>query len=519
MYDYSGIAKAVMANADELLSALNEYIEKADDALEKTLKTEGYANPRESVEAINDFQEEVAALLEEQTKDLANTLEEAEAASDNSDELQRRINVMLEDDTMQEDISELAVAMYEDIVPPLSTVYIQETEGDMVVETLRERTTSWFQSWGEALGELMRLNNHKQITNLIKTAVDDGISISDLTRKILDGGWRNEYYQAKRVAVTEVLRAHSVAREEAIQQSPASDQKEWRHTGAHKNEPRPNHVAMDGQIVSKNQPFELRGRDGNTYYPMYPRDPILPASESVNCHCIHRGIPNKDVLGLSYEERKRMQDDFIARDNEEWVQALDSGNKAKAGIDVPAENEASKPKYDSSATLIDRKAIASAAYRKRYETLSETKKVKRKIAAEAKAMLRHRSGTEYEDLSFVDSKSGNSMTRSDYNERGRVIPSRAMNKMLKKAEDYTIIGLHNHPNSAVPSYSDFAAAAKRKYKYGLVACHDGKIYKYSVIGELNRPIAENALDLLSESGYSNDIGKMFNDAGIELEVL
>ena len=73
----------------------------------------------------------------------------------------------------------------------------------------------------------------------------------------MDGGWRTEYYQAKRVAVTEVLRAHSVAKEEAIQQSPVVDMKEWRHTGVHKIKPRPNHVAMDGQVVPKDQPCLL----------------------------------------------------------------------------------------------------------------------------------------------------------------------------------------------------------------------------------------------------------------------
>lgn len=76
----------------------------------------------------------------------------------------------------------------------------------------------------------------------------------------MDGGWRTEYYQAKRVAVTEVLRAHSVAKEEAIQQSPVVDMKEWRHTGVHKIKPRPNHVAMDGQVVPKDQLLKCRAR-------------------------------------------------------------------------------------------------------------------------------------------------------------------------------------------------------------------------------------------------------------------
>lgn len=178
----------------------------------------------------------------------------------------------------------------------------------------------------------MKITTHQQITDLIQDTINTGSDIASLTRKIMDGGWRSEYYQANRVAVTEVLRAHSVAREEAIQQSPAVDQKEWRHTGSHKNKPRPNHVEMDHQIVPKDKPFEMKGRDGGTYYPMYPRDPLLPASESVNCHCIHRGIVNPEVLGLSYDERKAMQQAAIDSDNGAFAKELDAQNMAASGI-------------------------------------------------------------------------------------------------------------------------------------------------------------------------------------------
>ena len=42
----------------------------------------------------------------------------------------------------------------------------------------------------------------------------------------------------------------------------------WKHTGAYRNDPRQNHVDMDGVRVLKDQPFTLIGADGNTYYPM-----------------------------------------------------------------------------------------------------------------------------------------------------------------------------------------------------------------------------------------------------------
>lgn len=518
MYDYQKIAKALIRNADEIVAAIDRYIAKKDEDLKKTLKTEGYADPDGTVGAINDLEEAVAGILADQQQDLLNTLKEAEEAGDTGEQLKKRIDTMLENDSIQDDVTDAAVSMYDDTVEPLATEYIQEVEPDMQVESLRKRTESWFETWGTTLGELMRLSTHDQITRLIHSAVDDGKDIPWLTRQIMSGGWRNEYYQARRVAVTEVLRAHSVAREEAIQQSPACEEKEWRHTGAHKNTPRPNHVAMDCQIVKKTDPFVMKGKDGNTYYPMYPRDPLLPAGESINCHCIHRGIPSKAVLGYSYEERKKMQQEYISNDDSSWENEGEESSKVTLPPATPGEEPADNEKFDYKSYLIDRKYIASAEYTSKFDGLGETKVVTRRIRAQARKMLRHRSGTWYEDLAFVDTKSNTVMARTDFNAKKRVKPSRKMLKMLKEADDYTVIGIHNHPESGVPSYSDFSVAYKRKYKYGIVACHNGTIYKYSIVGQLNRPIAESALDLLSLSGYSDYVGKLFNDAGIKLEV-
>ena len=327
------IAKAILKNADGIIDAIDRYLAKADDDLKKTLKDEGYANPKETVEAVNSLEEEIANALQEQTDSLLETLQEAEIDGANAEELQRRISAMLSADEIAVQIETASVDMYETQVPKLASIYMEESDGELFVETLRERTSNWIRNWSQTLGELTRISTHEQISSLIENTISEGLSIADLTRKIQEGGWRNEYYQAKRYALTETLRAHSVAHEEAIQQSPACEEKEWRHTGGAKNKPRPNHVEMDGQIVPKDKPFELKGIDGTTYYPMYPRDSILPASESVNCHCIHRGIVNQDVLGLSLDERKALQQKYIDEDNANWQKELNEKAKSAAGID------------------------------------------------------------------------------------------------------------------------------------------------------------------------------------------
>ena len=50
--------------------------------------------------------------------------------------------------------------------------------------------------------------------------------------------------------------------------------------------------------------------------------------------------------------------------------------------------------------------------------------------------------------------------------------------LLHESDDNTIVAIHNHPNSATVSIDDIARCFERQYKYGLVFCHSGIIYKY-----------------------------------------
>jgi hypothetical protein len=88
---------------------------------------------------------------------------------------------------------------------------------------------------------------------------------------------------------------------------------------------------MDGQTVPKDKPYTLKGIKGGTFYPMYPHDTSLPPEESINCHCLSEPITND--LGLSLEERQKLQQEIIDNDDGEWMKELDAKNKAKAGIE------------------------------------------------------------------------------------------------------------------------------------------------------------------------------------------
>lgn len=183
------------------------------------------------------------------------------------------------------------------------------------------------------------------------------------------------------------------------------------------------------------------------------------------------------------------------------------------------EYENSKVKYEHENTIINANIIESREYRNRIDALKENIKSKRNIWNRAREMLYHRNGTNYEDLAFVDSKTGKSFINKSYDKERQAKPNKRMQKLLKQSEPYTVIAIHNHPGSNVPSINDMRTAFSRKYKYGLVVCHNGAIYKYAVSEKYNDVMAVSAIARLEEKGYNADIAKMFLDAGIILEVL
>lgn len=312
-----------------LIKAIDAYLAKADGDLADALETEGYLEPQATIGYMQDIEDDVAeALLEETNYFLA----EAEKAADLETfaaDIWPRVKL---NDRLKAKLATVFAESLSDFMPEFVAYYIAQTDRSLKLEVVSKRTVAWVESWSEQLGEIMQLNSHKEIETILTKGLKDGTGIASFTREILDSGIRDEYYKARRVALTEVLGAHSVAQQEAFMQSPAVVDKAWKHTGAYRNEPRQNHVDMDGQRVPKDAPFTLTGIKGGTYEPMYPRDVILPPEERINCHCICQPVVSEDILGLPLEERQRLQQEAIDTMDDAWERELDARNKAKAGI-------------------------------------------------------------------------------------------------------------------------------------------------------------------------------------------
>lgn len=320
----------------KLIQAIDAYIAKADSDLAATLGGEGYIEPQETVNAISVLEERVAVALLSETEYIIKVVKKADSLAEFQMDIWPKLK---EGDTIQTDLQAIFLEELGDIVRRFAGFYFSAienggsvTKASIEIVRVSKQTTAWVQNWSKELAAIMKLNSHKEIESILTTGLESGISIPEFSRNIMESGIRDEWYKARRVAVTEVLTAHRAGQQEAYLQSPSTSEKMWRHTGIYIKGPRQNHKDMDGRSVPKDKPFELLGADGSFYHPMFPGDPSLPPGERIECHCTTQGIVNEDILGLPLEERKRLQQEAIDELDDKWEKELEDRNKALAGF-------------------------------------------------------------------------------------------------------------------------------------------------------------------------------------------
>lgn len=344
-----------------LIKAIDAYISKADSDLAATLGDEGYIAPQETVDAISTLEGRVAEALLAETDYIIKAVDKADSLAQFQMEVWPKLK---EGDTLQDDLQTIFLEEFGDIVRRFAGLYFSAIENPGTVKKasieivrVSKQTTAWVEDWSHDLASIMKLNSHKEIESILTTGLEGGIGIPEFSRNILDSGIRDEWYKARRVAVTEVLTAHRAGQQEAYLQSPSTSAKMWRHTGIYINGPRQNHKDMDGRKVPKDQPFELLGADGNFYHPMYPGDTSLPPGERIECHCTTQGIVDEDILGLPLEERQRLQQEAIDELDDKWEKELEDRNKALAGF---TENGDTPLTSTPPASTINRETLVSS---------------------------------------------------------------------------------------------------------------------------------------------------------------
>ena len=158
-------------------------------------------------------------------------------------------------------------------------------------------------------------------------------------------------------------------------------------------------------------------------------------------------------------------------------------------------------------TIIDYKYINSNRFRKRFDLISNNKKLNKLLYKTAKKMLLHRSGTEYEDMYWIDLKKFKIVCKiTDSKYKKKILYTSAIKKIIKNSEN--LLTIHTHPDSFPPSIDDINSNYDHNYEIGIIACHDGRVYMYSAEERINANYYKMIVEGYLKNGYNEDTAQV-----------
>lgn len=150
-------------------------------------------------------------------------------------------------------------------------------------------------------------------------------------------------------------------------------------------------------------------------------------------------------------------------------------------------------------TTINHTYINSGEYRNKFDLITNDESLNRMIYKIAKEMLKHRSGSEHEDMYWLDPISKNIIAEECTQTLEKcVIYSKKTIKRYKQ-----LITIHNHPSGFPPSIDDFNSNYKNKYSLGIVCGHDGSVFIYTSEEEMPKSFFRKKVEYYRKLGYND----------------
>lgn len=256
--------------------------------------------------------------------------------------------------------------------------------------------------------------------------------------------------------------------------------------------------SLDGSVFDTDKAVE-----GENFPPIHPRCRCVTIMADVN---LTSRIARDPLTGENYKVDGGMT--FA-----EWKSGLTDeqrnalkyvANAEKRGIikarsgSVALENQ----RYGrNKVTLVNKTYIESGEYKRKFDNISENKAVNKTLYDCAKAALKHRSGTKFEDMYWIDGNTGEIIASAlNEKETSGVAKSKRRNKVLARYGN--IYAIHSHPASMPPSATDFNCFFEQGYSKAFVACHDGTLYSYTSEQEVSIELYNLYVSKFASNGYS-----------------
>jgi SPP1 gp7 family putative phage head morphogenesis protein len=267
---------------------------------------------------------------------------------------------------------------------------------------------------------------------------------------------------------------------------------------------------LDGKVFKRNS-----AQAGVNLPPMHPfcrstTLPVLPSEEDLDKELAELG----DEIGadVDFDEWER---NLQQGEDGKWRYVAGSAGKpmrfASNGVDKSGESGIIKAGSDEVAlenqrygrnksTTINNTYIESGEYRRKFDNMTDNSEVNRSLYNCAKTALKHRSGTAYEDMYWIDSETGRILLSvTDSTDERTIIYTDKIKKAILSQQN--AITLHTHPSSMPPSISDLNSCFKNGYKKGFIACHNGKIFGYTANEEVNERIYNMYIESFLKDGF------------------
>ena len=154
-------------------------------------------------------------------------------------------------------------------------------------------------------------------------------------------------------------------------------------------------------------------------------------------------------------------------------------------------------------TTINYKYINSGNYRRKFDCVSNEPKLNRLLYKLSKKMLKHRSGTLFEDMYWIDLDRISVVASEDNGDvEEQILYSQKTIQIVREYKN--LLTIHSHPNSFPPSISDLNSNYTNGYAMGIIVCHDGKIYMYSASEEINEKYYSMTVAEYLNQGYTEN---------------
>lgn len=226
----------------------------------------------------------------------------------------------------------------------------------------------------------------------------------------------------------------------------------------------------------------------------------------INARCRYRGTSQEytrfsKAMGLP-QQRERVNADGLGNIGVgKYSKAVDKNEKYGI-MNVGSDDVALEyQRYGRNKnTLVNSTYIESGEYRRKFDNATDNAEVNKALYDNAKKALRHRSGTAFENMYWIDSNTGKTILAvEDSKEERAIIYNERIMKTIRNESD--IITLHTHPSSMPPSASDLNSCFRNGYKKGFVACHNGRVFGYTANEEINERIYNMYVERFTKDGY------------------